>query len=418
MSVINDALGRKEIEDLFCLTLDKMNSIRCLSDKRCIYIHGEPGVGKTQFVFNILDKLNYDIIRYNITDLKNKEYNDLLYKNGVSRNSIRGMITNSQRRNIIVIDDNMSPDSIEKNILSSFIKLVRPKKNKRQISDEICITFPIVCICNSSVDKYTKPLMDACICIHIPSPTPIQLLHFSMEMGLSNDSSTKNIIMDSNGDLGTLSLLIDLKKNDVDVDNVGDIFMKKNNNTHTKKMIGELLNNSYDLNYHDTLLNEQDGNVAGLLVHENIIDQMDKSHITHTLGIYYDTISMLCKTDINDRYIFGTQSWCISEPNNILKIMYPGYNIRQNIEHCKHLSDIRFTKILNKHNIEHNNYTFITMLSNKLMMNRYDLLDYFIQLRKTKELYLIHHTMMTKYDITSVEITRLFKYIDNIYGVK
>ena len=126
---------------------------------------------------------------------------------------------------------------------------------------------------------------------------------------------------------------------------------------------------------------------------------------------------MMCRTDINDRYIFGAQSWCISEPNNILKIMYPVYNVRANIEHCRHLSDIRFTKILNKHNIEHNNYTVVTMLSNKLMMNRYELLDYFIQLRKTKELHTIHDIMITKYDITNVETMRMFKYIDNIYGI-
>jgi hypothetical protein len=418
MDDINIALGRKDIEDLFCSTLDEMNNIRCLSDKRCIYVHGEPGVGKSKFVFNILRKLKYDIIRYNITDLKNKDYNELLYKNGVSRNSIRGMITKSQRRNIIVIDDNLSPDTIEKNILTSFIKLIRPKKNKRQIADERCITFPIVCICNSSIDKYTKPLMDACICIHVPSPTYNHLLEFSIRMGIPDDDITRNMIENCNSDIGTLSLLIELRKNSIDVDKIEDIFIDKCNNTYTKKMIGELLNNECGINYHDTLINEQDGNISGLLVHENIIDQLDKSPITSTIGVYYDTINMLCKTDINDRYIFGTQSWCISEPNNILKIMYPGYNIRKNIEKCRHISDIRFTKILNKHNIEHNNCTFITMMSNKLMMERTVLLDYFIQLRNTTELHKIYDDMMTKYDITILEINRIFKYIDNIYGVK
>lgn len=413
MSDVNISLGRGDIDILFRESLDKISDNVKVTDKRCIYVHGGPGVGKSQFVSKILKELNYDIIRYTVTDIKNKEYLELLYKNGVSKNSVRGLITNSFRRNIIVIDDNLSPDSIEKNILSSFIKLVRPKKNKRQVADETCISFPIVCVCNSSVDKYTKPLMDACICIHLPDPTFDELVCFTNTMGLVGEDAVNTVTL-CNNDLTTLSLLIRLKKNNhIDISN--DVLIKKNNNMHTKKVISEIINHGHGVNYHDSILNEQDGNIGGLLIHENIIDKLEKKKFVNTSRVYYDIIYMLCKTDINDRYIFGNQSWCISEPNNILKVMYPTNCVRKHIPECKELSDIRFTKILNKHNIEHNNYTFVTYISNKLMMNRFEMIDYFTQMRQTNDIGNIHNTMLSKYDISSIEITRLFKYIDSLY---
>ena len=40
--------------------------------KRGIYIYGAPGSGKTQFVINLLNELNYDIIKYDAGDIRNK----------------------------------------------------------------------------------------------------------------------------------------------------------------------------------------------------------------------------------------------------------------------------------------------------------------------------------------------------------
>ncbi len=44
-----------------------------LTLKRGLYIYGAPGSGKTQFVINLLNELNYDIIRYDAGDIRNKE---------------------------------------------------------------------------------------------------------------------------------------------------------------------------------------------------------------------------------------------------------------------------------------------------------------------------------------------------------
>ena len=408
---INNALGRTITEKVFIDAIYSINNISSVSDKRCIYLHGEPGVGKTNFVYDILNDLDYDIIRYTITDIKNKDMNDILYNNGVSKQSIKGMFTKTNRKNIIVIDDNLSPDTMEKHILSSFIKLVRPKKNKRQIATEKCISFPIVCICNSSIDKYTRPLMDASICIHLPKPNRSQLIDFSIFMGIDPDESEK-MVNHCKGDLRTLSLFIKLGDK-VDIDIMDDTIIKKNTDVYTKKIIEGIINNGDGINYHDGILNEQDGNIGGLLVHENIIDVISGMDSRYTMGMYYNIIDVLCKSDLNDRYIFRNQSWCISEPNNILKIMYPNHIVKANVSPLIKVKDIRFTKILNKHNIEHNNITFLTSMSNKFLLERNKLIDYVIHLRK----YPIElEDALIKYDISSIEISRMFKYIDSIYN--
>ena len=54
------------------------------SFKRGIYIYGAPGSGKTQFVINLLNELNYDIIKYDAGDIRNKSIIDTITKNNMS----------------------------------------------------------------------------------------------------------------------------------------------------------------------------------------------------------------------------------------------------------------------------------------------------------------------------------------------
>ena len=70
---INNILDRTIIannikENLNDFTQNKDNNTL----KKGIYIYGSPGVGKTKFVENILKDLNYDIIKYDAGDIRNK----------------------------------------------------------------------------------------------------------------------------------------------------------------------------------------------------------------------------------------------------------------------------------------------------------------------------------------------------------
>ena len=93
--------------------------------------------------------------------------------------------------------------------------------------------------------------------------------------------------------------------------------------------------------------------------------------------------------------------------------MYPNHIVKATVSPIIKVKDIRFTKILNKHNIEHNNITFLTSMSNKFLLERNKLIDYVIHLRNHP---LELEDALIKYDISSIEISRMFKYIDSIYN--
>ena len=51
--------------------------------KRGIYVYGSPGSGKSYFVESILKKLNYDVLKYDAGDVRNKGVIDTITKNTI-----------------------------------------------------------------------------------------------------------------------------------------------------------------------------------------------------------------------------------------------------------------------------------------------------------------------------------------------
>ena len=55
-----------------------------LNEKRGIYLSGEPGIGKTQFLCNLLKENGYDIIYYDSSDMRNKNIMELITNQNMS----------------------------------------------------------------------------------------------------------------------------------------------------------------------------------------------------------------------------------------------------------------------------------------------------------------------------------------------
>ena len=86
---INQLLNRDEEADkikeiLKDFELNKHN----LATKKGIYIYGDPGAGKTTFVTKILKELNYDIIKYDAGDIRNKSIIDTITKHNMSDKNV------------------------------------------------------------------------------------------------------------------------------------------------------------------------------------------------------------------------------------------------------------------------------------------------------------------------------------------
>ena len=62
----------------------------------------------------------------------------------------------------------------DKGGINTLIKLIRPKKTKKQKLEEVSMN-PIICIGNYRVDKKIKELMKVCNTIELKTPLPCQI---------------------------------------------------------------------------------------------------------------------------------------------------------------------------------------------------------------------------------------------------
>jgi replication factor C subunit 1 len=130
---INKILNREEkvisIKDI--LTNFELNKHDLLV-KKGIYIYGEPGSGKTTFITNILNELNYDIINYDAGDVRNKSVIDDITKNNMSDKNIMSLFNKKVKNIAIIMDEIDGMNNGDKGGINTLIKLIRPKKTKKQ----------------------------------------------------------------------------------------------------------------------------------------------------------------------------------------------------------------------------------------------------------------------------------------------
>ena len=97
--------------------------------KKGIYIYGDPGSGKTSFVMNILKELDYDVIKYDAGDIRNKSIIDTITKHNMSDKNIMSLFHKKIKRIAIVMDEIDGMNNGDKGGINTLIKLIRPKKN-------------------------------------------------------------------------------------------------------------------------------------------------------------------------------------------------------------------------------------------------------------------------------------------------
>jgi len=130
---LNDILDRKKEEAQLIEYLNYFEENKHdLTTKRGIYIFGNPGVGKTRFVYDILNKLNYDIIGFDAGDVRNKSAIDKITKHNMSDKNIMNLFYKKSTKIAIVMDEIDGMNSGDKGGINSLIKLMRPKKTRRQ----------------------------------------------------------------------------------------------------------------------------------------------------------------------------------------------------------------------------------------------------------------------------------------------
>lgn len=101
-----------------------------LAFKRGIYIYGAPGTGKTEFVVRLLKELNYDMVKYDAGDIRNKSIIDSITQHNISDKNIMSIFQKKVQKIVVVMDELDGMNNGDKGGITSLIKLIRPKKPK------------------------------------------------------------------------------------------------------------------------------------------------------------------------------------------------------------------------------------------------------------------------------------------------
>jgi DNA polymerase III delta prime subunit len=386
--------------------------------KKGIYVYGEPGIGKTEFVMNILREMDYDVIKYDAGDIRNKTIIENITKHNMSDKNIMSMFHKKIKKIVIVMDEIDCMNNGDKGGINSLIKIIRPKKTKKQKLEDNTLN-PIICIGNYHIDKKIKELMKVCNVIELKPPTIKQIQKIiSLIMPNIEKQLLINISEFVQNDLKKLVNIYEIYKKNSNIlkNNVfNNILKKKSFNDDTKEITNLLFNNKYSIYEHNNLLNDTDRTIVGLLWHENIIDHLKYSNSKKSIPFYLKILENICFSDYIDRITFQKQIWQFNEMTSLLKTFYNNKLFHEEFNNSssniKPLKDIRFTKVLTKYSTEYNNYIFIQNLCQLLNMDQNDLFYFFLKLKETYQETDIY-SLFEDLEISKLDINRIFRFLD------
>ena len=423
---INSILHREEAEKKLIDLLDNFekNKLDMLT-RRGIYVYGSPGSGKTYFVKEVLKKLDYDVILFDAGDFRNKTVIETITKHNMADTNILSLFKKKTRKLAIIMDEIDGMNSGDKGGINSLIKLIRPKKTKKQKKEDITM-IPIICIGNYHIDKKIKEMMKVCVPIELTTPMPAQIEHITkLLMPKLDICLMNNIVAFMQGDLRKLKSTYDIYNNQQSILKnkiIHSMFQPKAYNEDTKEITKKLLNFAYEIDDHIVLMNETDRTSVGLLFHENIIDVLEPKAKSETIPFYIQILDNICFADYIDRITFQKQIWIFNEMSSLIKTFRNNklyHNVYEGNKSVFNPPEVRFTKVLTKYSTEYNNMLFIQTLCSQLSMDKKDMFSFFINLRsqyKLDEIYDIFDN--ENYAINKLDINRIYRYLDSYTAVQ
>ena len=167
--------------------------------------------------------------------------------------NVYSMFTKVKKKIVIVMDDIDGMSSGDKGGINSLIKIIRPKKTKKQKREEISMV-PIICIGHNQADKKIKELVAVCYSMELNTPKAHQIKQI-----LDNNTSFDNgelfnsgdIINIFNNDLRKLVLFIEASKiKGITLKTIKSLFSQKIYFDDIKDKVKNLIKQKNDIKYH------------------------------------------------------------------------------------------------------------------------------------------------------------------------
>ena len=414
---INTILNREDIFNKIKSIIFNFNNIKNdpLS-KKGIYIYGEPGCGKSKFIINLLKDINHDIILYDTGEIRNKNIIDTINEHNISNINIMSLFNKTKKQIAIIMDEIDGMNSGDKGGINSLIKIIRPKKTKKQKLEDT-IHLPIICIGNYIIDKKIKELIKVCHTFELKSPDNNEINIIIKKLFKININLQNKLNKYIQNDLRKLDYIYKIYSKDnsiINESNINNIFVPKKYNEDTKDITKKLIFNKYNLEDHNNLINETERTIISLLWHENIIDLLDHYKIDDTIKLYYKLLNNICFADYIDRITFQKQIWQFNEMSSLIKIFFNNKILHNTLNIKNYKTNIRFTKVLTKYSTEYNNSIFINNLCQTLNLDKKDLLSFFYKKINSIDLNIIYEDL-ENYELNKLDVNRISRYINRLF---
>jgi DNA polymerase III delta prime subunit len=397
--------------------------------KKGIYIYGSPGCGKTHFVTNLLKEMDYDVIKYDAGDVRNRALIDTITSNNISNRNVLHMMSRKVKKIVIVMDEIDGMNNGDKGGINALIKLIRQKKTKKQRLENVTLN-PIICIGNYYVDKKIKELIKVCNAYELKPPTLDQMSTLlDRIIGKEFKEIKPQILEYVQSDIRKLMFIENLYKKKPQLlnrDTLHTIFQTKSYNEDAKKITRSLIHHHVPIQDHNTFMNETDRTIVALLWHENIADTLLKIPPEKSIPFYIRILDNICYADYIDRITFQNQIWLFNEMSSMMKTFHNNkifHDTFPNVKPESLPSEIRFTKVLTKYSTEYNNILFIYNMCQELDMDKKDLVSFFQEMRlffnseekdflQSSEGMAQMDLLFENYNITKLDIKRMYRYLD------
>lgn len=394
------------------------NTKHDLTQKRGIYLCGDPGSGKTHFIKTLLKSIEYDSVLFDAGDIRNKGVIESLTRPNMSDMNIMSTLSKKRKPIAIIMDEIDGMNSGDKGGINALIKLIRPKKTKKQRNEEVANS-PIICISNYHTDKKIKELMNVCVVCELPRIDPPQMYEVLQNVMPSINSPCKTYISSNiQGDLRRIatlhSIYIRCPKR-VTMGLLKTVMFPKCCNDDTKQITTNLFSSPHTIAEHNIIMNDTDRTIVGLLWHENVIDILQSmDNRSDAIDMYLKFLTNMCFSDYIDRITFQKQIWQFNELSSLMKTFYNSHILHNSAGYVSEnnaLTSMRFTKVLTKYSTEYNNSTFIHNMCQQVGMDKKDMFLFFRSLSRDE-----HDecrvTLSDNYDITKLDINRIDRYLD------
>ena len=177
-------------------------------------------------VFTTMNTLLKGKVSTNQDDLKQAKYDSDLIDEKINiqnsyisslKKDVQNKVDENVEKIVIVMDEIDAMNNGDKSGINSLIKLIRPKKTKKQKVEEVSFN-PIICIGNYQINKKIKELMKVCHTFELKTPSNEQISSLLVSMNLKFEKVLNdNIIAFIQGDLRKLVSIYQMadKKNNI-----------------------------------------------------------------------------------------------------------------------------------------------------------------------------------------------------------